>query len=278
MNSTASAQPANPRLHEWPLVLFTTLAIMGAGLLATPLLAAIVSGTPAVAWALMPVGALLLAAGLAVSLAHLGRPARAPLAARAIGRSRLSTEAVTGGLTLLVGGTAALLPYVSPILDLAAALCAIAFLVSLGLVYSLPGQQTWRGAVVAMPLTMGLGFGAVALAGMWDQATVAVGGVAAAVLAADVALLLFRRLAIAWPREPFAPRHPAIFANRQWWLAARLILIDLLPGGLVLAGLPKGAAGALALGILVDRLSFYGLAAQATTEAEIGRVEEFMGA
>ncbi len=266
------------RLHEWPLVVFSTLGIVGGGLLSSPLVAAIVAGTPAVASSVLPWGALLLAAGLAFSLGHLGRPSRAALAVRALGRSRLSAEVALAGLALAAGATAAVLPYTSRLLDVVAGVVALAFLLSLGLVYSLPGQQTWRGAVVGMPLTAGLGFSVVTVAAMWDGAVTAVGALAAAILAADVILLLVRRMALAWPRTPLAPRYPAVFARRDALLAARLVLVDVLPGSLVIAGMPKGAVLALAVGILVDRLAFYGLAAQASTEANLSRAEGLVGA
>jgi len=267
------ASSPNTRFHEWPLVVFTTLAIMGAGVLATPLLAAIVAGTPAPAAPAIPWGAVLLGAGLAVSVAHLGRPLRAPMATRGIGRSRLSAEVVAAGAALVAAAITAALPYVSPALDLLTAVLALGFLVSLGLVYRLPGQQTWTGAVVWMPLSSGLGFGAVAIAGVWGGSVVAVGAVAAVVLAADTVLLILRRVALTWPAAPLAPLHPALFARRQALLAARFALVDILPGCLLLAGLPKAAAGLLGLGILVDRLSFYGFASQHTTEAELSRIE-----
>ena len=57
-------------------------------------------------------------------------------------------------------------------------------------------------------------------------------------------------------------------------LASRLALVDILPAGCLLAGLPTLAAGLLALGILVDRVAFYGFASQHTTEAEVGWVEQ----
>lgn len=276
--NTGSSNPTSSAFHEWPLVVFATLAIMGAGLLTTPLIAWLAAGTPAPAAGAVRWGALLLGAGLLVSLAHLGRPLRAPLAPRGIGRSRLSAEIVVAGLALALGIVTAMLPYVSPVLDLATAAAAIAFLATLGLVYSLPGQQTWRGAVVWMPLSSGLGFSAVALAGIWGEAVVAIGAVAAVALAADTALLIVRRLSLAWPRTELAPRYPTLFARRQWLLAARFALVDILPGCSLLAGLPKGAAGLLALGILVDRLGFYGFASQRTTEAEVERVEGLIGA
>ncbi len=273
MNTSGSAGHV---FHEWPLVVFTTLAIMGAGLLATPLFAWAIAGTPAPAAGALPWGTLLLGAGLAVSLAHLGRPLRAPLAPLGLGRSRLSAEIVCAGVALFFGAAAAVFHYVSPVLDIAAALAPSRSCVTLGLVYSLPGQLTWRGAVVGMPLSSGLGFGAVSLAGLWGDAVVAVGALAAVALAVDTGLLILRRSALVFPRRPLSPRYPAIFARRQVLLAARFLLVDILPGICLLAGLPAAAAGLLALGILVDRLSFYGLACQHTTEAEVARVESLL--
>jgi DMSO reductase anchor subunit len=274
--TTSASRPAASTFHEWPLVVFTTLAITGGGLLTTPLLAWAIAGTSAPAADALPWGAALLAAGLAVSLAHLGRPLRAPLAPFGLRRSRLSAEIVLAGVALLLGTASAVFHYVSPVLDIAAALVAVAFLVTLGLVYSLPGQQTWRGAVVWMPLSSGMGFGAVSLAGIWGGALVAIGSVAAVVLAADTGLLILRRAALVYPRAALAPRYPSLFARLQFLFAARFALVDIVPGACLFAGLPEGAAGLLALGILIDRLAFYGFASQHTTEAEVARVESLL--
>jgi anaerobic dimethyl sulfoxide reductase subunit C (anchor subunit) len=268
-----SATPAAGSFHEWPLVVFTTLGVTGAGLLATPLLSWAAAGTPAPATVSVRWGAALLSAGLAASLAHLGRPLRAPRASAGLGRSLLSAEVLAAGAATVVGAAAAFLPFVSPVLDLAAAAAAIVFLVTLGLVYALPGQQTWRGVVVWMPLTSGLGFGAVGLAAFWGEALAAIGAVAAVVLAADTALLVVRRLALVWPREPVAPRYPAVFARLQEILLVRFALVDIQPGLCLFAGLRWTAVALFGLGILVDRVGFYGLAAQRTTESEVGRIE-----
>jgi DMSO reductase anchor subunit len=281
MNETAASTPVARghagAFHEWPLVVFTTLAIMGAGVLTSPLVAGIVSNSTATAQPILLLGSVLLAAGLAVSLAHLGRPVRAPLAAARFGRSWLSTEVVLGGLTLGAGVLVTLRPYELPGVTLLTAVLAVSFLAALGLVYRLPGQQTWRGAVVFVPLTTGLGFGALALAGMWDGAVMAVGPVAAVLLAADTVLFVIRRFTLTWPRVPFTPRHPAMYEHRTLLLAARFALVAVIPGMMVLGGLPRGAAGSLGLGILLDRLMFYAFAAQHTTEAEIASVEERLG-
>jgi DMSO reductase anchor subunit len=272
--TTTSSHPGAGALHEWPLVVFTTLAIMGAGLLATPLAAWLAAGAIAPATGAVRWGALLLGAGLAVSTAHLGRPFRAPLASLGIGRSRLSAEVLVAGIALLLGIATALLPDPSPVLGFTTAAAALAFLVVLGLVYALPGQQTWRGAVVWMPLTAGLGFSAVSFAAARSEPLVAISVAAVGILAADAALLAVRRRSLTHPRAPLAPRYASIFARRQMLLAARLALVDVLPACFLLAGLPSIASGLLAVGILVDRIGFYGFASQRTTEAELLQVEQ----
>jgi DMSO reductase anchor subunit len=272
--TTTSSHPGAGGLSEWPLVIFTTLAIMGAGLLATPLVAWLAAGITAPAAGAVGWGALLLGAGLAVSTAHLGRPFRAPLATVGIGRSRLSTEVVVAGVALILGIVTALLPERSALLGFATAAAALAFLVSLGLVYALPGQQTWRGAVVWMPLTAGLGFGGVSFAAMWSGPSVAVSVAAVGILAADTVLLTARWMSLALPKTRLAPRYPPVFARRDLILVSRLALVDILPVCFLLAGLPSIAAGLLGLGILVDRVGFYGFASQHTTEAELQRVEQ----
>ena len=275
MTTTTTHSPTDA-FHEWPLVVFTTLAIMGAGLLATPLVAWLVAGTIAPAAGAVRWGALPLGVGLVVSTVHLGRPLRAPMAALGVGRSRLSAEIVVAGIALMLGTATVLIQDVSPLLDFTTAAAAVAFLVALGLVYSLPGQQTWRGAVVWMPLSAGLGFSAVVFGAIWSGPLAAVSVAAVGILAADTALLVVRRMSLTDPRMPLAPRYPSIFARRKMLLAARLGLVDILPACFLLAGLPAVAAGLLAFGILVDRIAFYGFASQHTTEAEVQRVEQLI--
>ena len=274
--TTTSSHPTAGAFHEWPLVVFTTLAILGAGLMAAPLIAWLVSGTTAAALDCIRLGAPLLGAGLAVSTAHLGRPFRAPLSAAGFGRSRLSTEIVVAGTALALGIVEALLPQASPVLGLTTAAAALALLVTLGLVYALPGQQTWRGAVVWMPLTSGLAFATVAFGATSSGPLVATGMAAAGILAADAALLAARRMSLVRPEAPLAPRYPSVFARRDLVLLSRLALVDILPAGCMLAGLPAVAAGLLGLGILLDRIAFYGFASQHTTEAELLQVEQII--
>jgi DMSO reductase anchor subunit len=274
--TTTSSHPVAGFYREWPLVVFTTLAIMGAGLLATPLAVWLVTGTTAPAAGAVRWGALLLGAGLAVSTAHLGRPFRAPLASVGIGRSRLSAEVVVAAVALILGIVTALLPDGSELLGFATAAAALAFLVALGLVYALPGQQTWRGAPVWMPLTESLGFSLVALSAMWSGRPVPIGVAAVGILAADAALLTVRRMSLTVRRTPLAPKYPSVLARRDPILVSRLALVDVLPPCFLLAGLPAVAAGLLGLGILLDRVAFYGFASQHTTEAEVLQVERIM--
>lgn len=264
--------------HEWPLAAFSTLATTGAGLLTTPLAAAVMAPAGTAATPVLLPGAALLAAGLAVSLAHLGQPARAPLALARVGRSRISTEIALAGATLIAAVAAIALPDRAPLLALLPAVFATAFLLALGWVYSLAGQVAWRGAVVISPLTMGLGFGTLGLAAARDGALSAVALAGAAILAADTVVFLLRRQKLARLGGGVTPSHPAWFARRGPLLSARFALVDVLPVCLAMAGFPKGAAGFLGLGILLDRLAFYLLSAQQTTEAEIASVEDAISA
>jgi DMSO reductase anchor subunit len=276
MTSTSS-HPTSGAFHEWPLVVFTTLAIMGAGLLATPLVAWLAAGSPAPAARAVRLGVLLLGAGLAVSTAHLGRPFRAPLAAAGVGRSRLSAEVVVAGVALMLGIATALLPDATPVLGFTTATAALAFLIALGLVYALPGQQTWRGATAWMPLSGGLLFSPIALAVTREEIGTALTAAIAVLLACDTALLVMRYRSLERPQARLAPSYPHIFARRRPMLAARFLLVDILPACGLLAGLPSIAAGLLGLGILIDRVAFYGFASQHTTEAEVQRVEGLIG-
>ena len=152
-----------------PLVWFTTLAIAGAGMIAAAawhLPSALTSGALG-----LTAGTLALAAGLLVSMLHLGRRSRALLAARGTGRSHLSGEIVLAGATLAVGlGMLAMYSQAQrePLARTAAGAIAVLFLLSIGRVYRLKGQRTWRGASILLPLTTGLVCGEVFLWAVGD--------------------------------------------------------------------------------------------------------------
>jgi DMSO reductase anchor subunit len=255
-----------------PLVAFTSLAIAGAGLVAASAYAELVHGV--VSGRLVAAGAVLLAAGLLVSLGHLGQRRRAALAARGAGRSALSNEALAAGLALAAAALAAGLDlggaHARAVTAMAGAVNA-AFLVSIGLVYRIRGQRTWRGCSAVTPLTGGLAFGAIAA-----QALTGTGGLfpGTLLLIAVDALLFTRRwrdvAGIAFTEATLA--NPW-FVNRSQLLAARLLLVDVIPFVLLAVSPTPAAVVAAAAGLVVDRFGFYALVIQHTTEHDIAGVE-----
>jgi DMSO reductase anchor subunit len=267
--------------HEAPLVLFTALAVAGAGIGASRIGLAVVGRG---VWASSPgeagVVAGLLALGLAASILHLGRPLRAGLALRGAGRSALTTEVLVLGAAAAAGALAALLPAGSALGGMAGALLpwlSILTLVTLGSVYRLPGQVGWGGAAVFRPLVLGLVFGMVAqgTAGSWS-----VEGPALVVLlfawVADALLLSLHARQLERYRGRAEPSHPAAFGRRRSLLASRLALVDLAGPGAFLLGMPSAALVLLAVGLLLDRALFYALAARWTNEGEMGWVERLL--
>jgi len=254
------------------LVVFTSLAIAGAGLVSASAYFELrygLAGAPA-----MASGAGLLAAGLAVSLGHLGQKRRAGLAVRGAGRSALSNEALLAGLALgaaVVAAGLGLRGAPSPFATAAAGVLNAAFLVSIGLVYRVGGQRTWQGFSAATPLTGGLAFGAIAL-----QTLAVPGGVftATLLLIAIDALLFSQR----WRDVVGIPHSDEMLANpwqvrRTPLLAARFFLLNVIPFFLLAMSPTPLAALVAAAGLLVDRFSYYALAVQHTTEHEVATVE-----
>jgi DMSO reductase anchor subunit len=132
-----------------PLVAFTAALPFAVGL-ALPGAARLAAGSgepPAMLLVAVGVGAF----GLSVSVLHLGRKARAPLALRGVGRSWLSREvAFAVGFVALGAGEilAATVEGAAGVAAVAAALCAacgLAALIAIGRVYDLPAQFGWRG-------------------------------------------------------------------------------------------------------------------------------------
>ena len=258
-----------------PLVAFTSFAIAGAGLIVAAASLEVVHHhlfPPA-----LVAGVLLQALGLAVSLGHLGQKRRAALAMRGVGRSALSNEVLLAPVALACGAlltgmivwgrqgtTAALI----------AGVVNAAFLVSIGLVYRVGGQQTWRGASVLTPLTGGSAFGAIAI-----QAFSVAGGILSMVLllvALDAAVFVQRWREVAAIRIPAASLTGSGMSHRGQLLGARFVLLDVLPFVLLLAWPTPLAAAIAATGLLVDRVGFYALALQRTTEHELAEVEEIL--
>lgn len=279
--------------HEAPLVAFTALAVAGAGLGASRIVLGV---TGHGAWGTPPgealaVGALLVL-GTVASTLHLGRPGRAPLALRGLGRSALSVEVLALGAAVTGALLAAFAPAHGAVAVMAGILLpwlSMGVLLTLGTVYRLPGQVAWEGSAFLRPLALGLLFGMVVqvAAGSRDVGGMALGVFLMAWLA-DAFLLLahFRRLEGA--RGGSQPSHPAPFARRRSLLALRLVLVDgvalltLLLGSMEWAASPGHRLAwtlqimvvGVATGVLLDRFLFYALASRRTTEGEVGRVED----
>ncbi len=259
-----------------PLVAFTGLAIAGGGTIAASVFAELIWQAPA-AMAL-GVGTTLLGAGVAASLAHLGRPARASMARRGIGPSPISNEVTLAliaiALAVLVasgaGGAASWL-----IARFGALGASLGLLVSIGLVYRIPGQLSWSGAVMWVPLTSGVWTGSLAVAALCPISRGAFVPLVLLVAAADVAVALVRWRA--WHRMSLLPRAVSVsLEGLPKWLAWRLLLLDLVPAALLLAVQPVAAALVAAAGLIVDRVGFYATASPHTTEVEVDRVERLL--
>lgn len=258
-----------------PLVVFTSLAVSGAGLVAADAVLMATAHVPMYVPAIA-LGVALQAAGVAVSLLHLGKKARAPLAGRRIGPSALSNEILMAGLA--VASSAALLVVATrggatgPCRALAG-ITSAAFLLAIGLVYRLRGQLTWIGPAALTPLSAGCALGAVFI-----QALSISGGVPRGVvflMGADSALFLLRwQEAAAVDGGASSVSGGPPWRRRHEWFAVRFFLLDVVPFALVFFWPTPLAIVSAAAGLVVDRVAFYGLAVQHTTEREIDRVEE----
>ena len=258
-----------------PLVVFTSLAMAGAGLVAVdPVLRG--SAHAAASNPALTAGVVLQALALVVSLLHLGRKDRASLAARGTLRSPLSNEIVMAAAALAASAALLALGWSEPapaaMRVLAGALCA-GFLVAIGLVYRIPGQLTWMGPAALTPLSAGGAFGAVciqALAASPDGVPRAV----VAVLGIDAAIFLLRWQEAAALDVSVVGRVAGPFWPwRHQWFFARFFLLDVVPIALLLFWPTPIVIAVAAGGLVVDRLAFYGLAVQHTTEREVERVD-----
>lgn len=271
--------------HEAPLVVFTALSVMGAGVGAAHLVGALLGF-----WSLSvsrPVALLLttlMAAGFLVSAGHLGRPLRGMRALRRVGTSPLSREVVAVGATVGLGVACVLLPAgadVAPWLGLLLSAASLATLLSLGAVYRLAHQLAWRGPTVMHPLVLGALSGWVVLSVLGGGAVDSGGAVPAwtvlgALLTADVALWLLRVQGWSSARSDAEAHHRWGERSRTPLILGRLLLGTLAPVALLLAGAASWALLSLTLGVLVDRLAFYALALRRSTEAEVARVEALL--
>ncbi len=262
-------------LEVVPLVVFTWLALPAAGtLMSLSILRPGLEVIDEVRRGLAGAAAVPLAVGLLASLLHLGRPGRLLQVVRGLGRSPLSAEVVLAGLALAAAAGAALLPstWSPPLLD-AAGLIGALLLVVIPWVYARRGQPAWTGPAVVAPVLLGTAWGLLVLTAVIDRSAGAAPAGLAVLLAADTFFFIVRwrrirhRAGIASSAWPSFQRHRAPLA------LLRLALADLGPAVAAALERPVAALVLLALGILMDRILFYGFALKQTTEAGVDRME-----
>ncbi len=261
-----------------PLILFTSLAQMGAGIAAVQPLLWLVTGRfiwPG--WIEVATVALLLLAGMASSLAHLGRKKRMLFVLFRINQSPLSIELLLTGITF----TAALatflwyrtIPFFAWRVTIVAALI---LLLVMGLVYRLEGQLTWKGAAVVAPLTAGMLWGSVFLPVVENAASGTSLLPVYLLIIIDVLLTTVRWRTIEHSGRYGRPGFATAFEDRHKLIITRLIVTDLLTPIALLLIDPVVALITVTAGVFMDRYIFYALGVVHTTEAEISRVESLI--
>jgi DMSO reductase anchor subunit len=285
--------------HEIPLVVFTGLAMFGCGMAAAYLPAWIVGWRPFIPTpGYASAAGAVMGLGLFFSLGHLGKPLRMLLTLRGVGRSPLSNEVLLAGVAFSAMAGTAFLPSQGPLLTgvwIVGVLASWATLIAIGRVYRLKGTVGWSGGAVFQPLLLGLAAGVMVLllggssrgvassSGVTsDQGVASLQGMLQGELLALLILFLVLDAAAGFLRarrltegaEGFAPSHPALFRRVQLLLVSRFVLTNVAPAILALSGQTVAALIVLVSGIIVDRISFYGLALRHSTESEIARVQE----
>lgn len=267
--------------HEAPLVLFSGLAVAGGGLGAAHLVLSLPGWLP---WIPQPgvitLIALCLLAGLVLSVGHLGRPFRGPLALKRLGKSPLSNEVLVAGLAAGAGLTGLLLPVGHPLaapVYLAATVLSVLTIPALGTVYLLRGQLTWTRMTVAHPLVLGTGFGLMLLfetlsVGVRVRAEILI----LVFLLVDGFLIVKRAGAVNRALTEGVAAHPAIMEARGAAFILRVLLGVLLPAWFLMESQLGLSVSFLLVAIFLDRLLFYGLSVEASTEAGVKRVEEIL--
>ena len=155
---------------------------------------------------------------------------------------------------------------------------SVAFLLALGILYSLPGQLSWRGPAVGHPLVLGTAWGLLlGLGGSQPLGDAAFPPLLGVVLAVDGALVILRIRSLWKDQGAGEASYPQFNAWGVWGLGIRLFLSTVVAPLSLLSGGWGGAVLALSLAIFLDRMAFYALAVVTTTESEVARVEALLG-
>jgi DMSO reductase anchor subunit len=263
------------RAGDLPLILFTSLALMGAGAMAALFAAGLaVEAATRPPESAVVIALALIGGGLVISLAHLGRKRRMPLALRGLTRSPLSLEVVLAAATTgLLAARLLLGPDASRILEPLASFTSLLLLIAIGLVYRLGGQLTWRGAALPAPLVSGLLWGVLLHATLGTVAVEGISSVVYLLVAFDIVLTERRWNTIERKSGIGEARDGRALTRRRSLLMLRVATVDLIGAGCFLLALPFVSLVGVTAGVFIDRYAFYALGIQHTTGAEIARIE-----
>jgi hypothetical protein len=151
---------------------------------------------------------------------------------------------------------------------------AVPVLLTVGLVYRVPGQITWSGLAPYHPLLLGSVFGLAVLLSWLPEGAQARGEfLVLSVLILDAVFVWERARRVGGAVQQGSPVHPKVMNQRSSALSLRVLLGILLPAVALLAGLRGLATMSLFVNLFFDRWLFYGLAVRANTEAEVMKVE-----
>ncbi len=268
---------------ELPLVVFTTLAPMGAAAFVAFALASFSAeyadgqAQRIDKMALAPFIVALV--GFAASMFHLANPLAAFGAIVGIGRSPLTNEIVVGGVFMVAALVYVVLAYTGKLADVrkplgaVVAVLAVVFCAFVGFAYMIPTVSSWNSAmlpieVVGYALVGGCAFGALALAGADAEAKAAgkalrIAAIAGAVLA--IVAVAAQLVALGNTATPVASG-AGIVATVAPFAVVGLVLIAVAAAEQV-RGFAKGMTRAIAVRALIEvaigaflvRLAFYAM-------------------
>ncbi len=266
---------------ELPLVVFTTLAPMGAAAFVAFALASFSAeyadgqAQRIDKMALAPFIVALV--GFAASMFHLANPLAAFGAIVGIGRSPLTNEIVVGGVFMVAALVYVVLAYTGKLADVrkplgaVVAVLAVVFCAFVGFAYMIPTVSSWNSAmlpieVVGYALVGGCAFGALALAGADAEAAgkaLRIAAIAGAVLA--IVAVAAQLVALGNTATPVASG-AGIVATVAPFAVVGLVLIAVAAAEQV-RGFAKGMTRVIAVRALVEvaigaflvRLAFYAM-------------------
>jgi len=210
---------------------------------------------------------LLGAAALLISLLHLGKKRRAPLALLGLGRSWLSREVFLAGGFVCAAGIGVLDP--GPAAGGVAALSGLATVAAFSRVYHLPGQIGWRGWPHTLsPVTATLLAGAATHLAVLETGRAFAAALLVILVAMDAGLAVKRRASLARRLRDSDRRlaFPGLAEAGRRLFPVRFFLVIPAGAAVLFCPVPWRWTGLLVFGlvILADRFTFYAGAARET--------------